>query len=127
MASVGSKDTGPELVVRKLLHAMGYRYSLHPQHLPGKPDIVLSRHKKIVLVHGCFWHRHSGCRKATVPKSNRRFWVGKFNRNRKRDKDNMEALQALGYDVKIVWQCETANRNALEKALRRFMNDTTED
>ena len=123
MSRVGSKDTTPELIVRRLIHGIGYRYRLHCPDLPGKPDIVLPRHKKIVFVHGCFWHRHMGCRKAGVPKSRRAFWLDKFSKNTERDTENTRILKKLGWKVLVVWQCQTADRGKLEARLRRFLDE----
>ena len=106
MSRIRGRDTKPELVLRKLLHAQGLRYRLHRADLPGKPDLVFVRHKAVVFVHGCFWHRHHGCSIATTPKSNIDFWVEKFDRNVARDRRNILALQALGWRVYVVWECE---------------------
>lgn len=121
MRAVHSKNTGPERRVRSLLWRMGYRFRLHRQGLPGKPDIVLVGRRKIVFVHGCFWHRHPGCRKAKVPKSRKSYWVPKLRRNRQRDQQSIDALGALGWKVLVVWQCELADEPALENTLRRFL------
>jgi DNA mismatch endonuclease (patch repair protein) len=109
MSRIRGRDTKPELVLRKLLHAQGLRYRLHRADLPGKPDLVFVRHKAVVFVHGCFWHRHHGCSIATTPKSNIDFWVEKFDRNVARDRRNILALQALGWRVYVVWECELAS------------------
>ena len=123
MARVGQKDTAPELVCRKLLHAMSYRFRLHVKTLPGKPDIVLPRHHKIVLVNGCFWHGHEGCKRATVPETHHDWWVAKIERNRERDAATLEQLSSLGWDVLVVWECETRDREALAARLAAFMED----
>lgn len=107
MSRVRSKDTTPERIVRSLLHKMGYRFRLHRQDLPGNPDIVLPRHKKIILVHGCFWHQHIGCPKANRPNSRKEFWDKKLNDNVKRDKWNLRKLEELGWDSHIIWECQT--------------------
>ena len=109
MASVRSKNTAPELIVRKLLHRMGYRYRLHMNKLPGSPDLVFPTRKKIVFVHGCFWHRHEGCRYATIPKTRKNFWKDKFNANIIRDRLNQQELEKLGWKILTVWQCELKN------------------
>ena len=106
MRSVGSKHTGPELIVRSAAHRLGLRFRLHPVGLPGRPDIVLPRWKTVIFVHGCYWHRHPGCPKATTPKSNERFWAAKFQRNVERDIENREDLEAMGWRVLTAWQCE---------------------
>lgn len=109
MSRIRGRDTKPELVLRKLLHARGFRYRLHRKDLPGKPDLVLPRHLTVVFVHGCFWHRHQGCCIATTPKSNTQFWVEKFERNVARDLRSTQALEKLGWRVHIVWECELAS------------------
>ena len=123
MSRVRSKDTTPELIVRRLVHAIGHRFRLHRSDLPGKPDLVLPRHKKIIFVHGCFWHRHKGCRKAGVPKSRTAFWVGKFENNVKNDARNIGILKKRRWKVLVVWQCQTTDRDKLEKRLRRFLDE----
>jgi DNA mismatch endonuclease, patch repair protein len=107
MAAVRGKDTAPELRVRRMLHAMGYRFRLHPQNLPGKPDIVLSRHRLCIFVHGCFWHQHQGCKRATVPKTHIEFWEKKFKQNRDRDESFRAQLEKMGWRVYTIWECET--------------------
>jgi len=115
MSRIRSKDTKPEIVVRKLLYALGYRFRLQGKVskrlyksgvLPGKPDIVLAKYKTVIFVHGCFWHRHENCKRATTPKSRTEFWVSKFTTNVERDKTNMESLRDLGWNVLTVWECE---------------------
>lgn len=122
MAAVGNKNTGPELAVRRLVHAMGRRYVLHDPRLPGRPDLALPRWGKVVFVHGCFWHRHRGCRKATVPKSRVRYWTQKFEDNEARDLRNRRALQRLGWSVLVVWECELSHPCRLQRKLRRFLD-----
>jgi len=121
MSRVRGKDTLPELVVRKAVHALGFRFRLHAKSLPGRPDLVLPRHRKAVLVHGCFWHRHGVCRRATTPTSNAVFWARKFADNVRRDAANLAALRAAGWRVLVVWECETKDGARLEKTLRRFL------
>lgn len=106
MSSVKSTNTKPEIKVRKWLHANGLRFRLHRKDLPGKPDIVLPRLKTVILVHGCFWHQHPGCSKATLPASNREFWADKLARNVERDTQTKEKLAELGWRVIEVWECE---------------------
>lgn len=118
MARIGQKNTAPEIAVRKLLHRLGYRFRLHRTDLPGKPDIVLPRHKKIIMVHGCFWHRHSNCRFAYTPKSRIEFWEAKFDLNVARDKRVSQALERLGWKVLVVWECETRSEDELDLRLR---------
>lgn len=105
MASVKGKNTGPEMILRRYLHAQGYRYRLHRKDLPGKPDLVLTKYRLAIFVHGCFWHRHTGCFYASTPKSNVPFWVEKFERNVGRDRKQQEELFKRGWRVMIVWQC----------------------
>lgn len=105
MASIKSCHTKPEMVVRRALHAAGFRYRLHDRRLPGSPDIVLPKWQTVVLVHGCFWHRHPGCRFATMPTSNRAFWEKKFEQNARRDERDQVLLEALGWRIGIVWEC----------------------
>lgn len=123
MSRVPPEDTTPELIVRRLVHAMGYRYRLHRSDLPGKPDIVLPRHKKIIFVHGCFWHRHKACRKAGVPKSRTAFWLEKFEKNVKRDARNIDVLKKQGWKILLVWQCQTTDNDKLKQRLRRFLDE----
>lgn len=106
MGRIRSANTKPELVLRSLLHRCGYRFSLRRRDLPGKPDIVLRKHRAVIFVHGCFWHRHEGCRQASLPRSRREFWTEKFARNVARDAANRAALAALGWRVLVVWECE---------------------
>ncbi len=114
MAAIKSKNTKPELVVRRSLHAMGYRFRLHKRDLPGKPDIVLPKYKIALFVHGCFWHRHEGCKYSTIPKTRTEFWIEKFRNNVERDKLNQAKLISMGWTPLIVWECETKkNVNSL--------------
>ncbi|WP_445005895.1 very short patch repair endonuclease [Halomonas mongoliensis] len=107
MRAVRQKDTAPEVIVRRLLFRLGLRFRLHVKRLPGSPDIVLRRHSTAIFVHGCYWHRHPGCKHATTPKTNRDYWLPKFKANVERDARQAEALRALGWRVLIVWECET--------------------
>ena len=108
MSHVKGRDTTPEMVLRRLLHRLGYRFRLHRRDLPGSPDIVLPRYRTAVFVHGCFWHRHPGCAKATTPKANVDYWLPKFAENIERDARKERELAAAGWRVLIVWQCELA-------------------
>ncbi|WP_073042245.1 very short patch repair endonuclease [Desulfacinum infernum] len=105
MASVGQRDTGPEMRLRHILHRLGLRYRLHDKKLPGSPDLVFPRFHAVVFVHGCFWHVHKGCQFSTRPSSRKEFWEKKFEANEKRDKRNYEALAASGWRVLVVWEC----------------------
>ncbi|WP_083842419.1 DNA mismatch endonuclease Vsr [Bradyrhizobium sp. ORS 375] len=114
MAAVRDKNTGPELLVRRALHACGYRFRLHRRDLPGRPDVVLPKHKTVIFVHGCFWHRHTGCKKATVPKSNADFWAKKFDQNLARDARAVAALRREGWRIITAWECELPNMAAAQ-------------
>lgn len=120
MSRIRGKDTKPELVVRRLLHAAGYRYRLHVGKLSGRPDIVLPRHRAVVFVHGCFWHRHAGCAVATTPKSNRQFWLAKFAANLGRDRRNTAKLRKLGWRVFVVWECQVSSAKKSLSAIERL-------
>jgi len=111
MSRIKSKDTIPELKVRSFLHQSGYRFRINRKDLPGNPDIVLPKYKTIVFVHGCFWHRHTNCRRCTTPKSNQIYWNNKFQQNIKRDKENIESLFQLGWKTIVVWECEVRKSN----------------
>lgn len=106
MGRVRGKDTTPEMAVRSLLHSLGFRYRLHRPDLPGKPDIVLPKYKAVVFVHGCFWHRHAGCSRASTPATRRDYWLPKFQRTIDRDKRNQAELRSAGWNVIVVWECE---------------------
>lgn len=121
MRRVGTKDTRPERVVRSALHSLGYRFRLHPKALPGKPDIVLPRHRKIILVHGCFWHGHPGCRAAARPTTNVGFWNEKLDANISRDQEQMTKLERLEWKVLVLWECEAEQPDLLTGLLGRFM------
>lgn len=122
MKAVRQKDTTPELVVRRLLHSLGYRYRLHAKELQGRPNLVFPSRRKVVFVHGCFWHGHN-CRKNLTPRTHEGFWMQKITHNRVRDLKNEEAVRARGWDVLTVWECDTTSRrNAnLERDLRAFL------
>ncbi|TAN49721.1 MAG: DNA mismatch endonuclease Vsr [Methylococcaceae bacterium] len=121
MSRVPTKDTKPELAIRRLLHSCGYRYMLHAKELPGKPDIVFKGKRKVIFVHGCFWHRHLGCRFTTMPKSHVEFWAGKFDKTMARDAKNVAALEAMGWGVLTIWTCELKDVEKLEAKLFRFL------
>lgn len=113
MSRVASKDTSAEMRVRRVAHALGLRYRLHRRDLPGSPDLVFPKHGTVVFVHGCFWHRHTGCKKATTPKSRVKFWREKFARNVARDKRAANELKSLGWNVAVIWECESKDPVAL--------------
>lgn len=105
MGRIRSKNTKPEIIVRSLLHRAGFRFRLHDKNLPGKPDIILSKFKTVVFVHGCFWHRHENCKDATTPNTRKEFWLKKFAQNIKRDKEVKEQLEKLGWKIITIWEC----------------------
>ncbi len=121
MAKVRGENTSPERLVRSLVHKLGYRFRLHRKDLPGKPDIVLPRHKKVIFVHGCFWHQHEGCPHAARPTSNIEYWNRKLDRNIIRDRENLHKLEYLGWNVLIVWECETRDHEKLLEKLTGFL------
>ncbi len=122
MSRVAGKDTKPEMIVRKIVHGMGYRYRLHSKKLPGRPDLVLARHKKVVLVHGCFWHGHEDCKRSKRPSSNTEFWNEKIEKNIARDTKVKKELESLGWNILTVWECETKKVEVLELRIRRFLD-----
>lgn len=124
MSRIKGKNTKPELKVRSMLHRLGYRFRLHRKDLPGSPDIVLPKYKTVFFVHGCYWHRHEGCRFAYNPKSRVEFWTKKFKENVKRDQKNLAALGGLGWKVVVIWECELRNIHALkEKIINLFSKE----
>lgn len=128
MSGIRGKNTQPEMLVRRLLHAMGYRYRLHARELPGRPDIVFRSRRLAIFVHGCFWHRHPdpGCRLARMPKSRVDFWQPKLEGNRVRDEANVTALERMGWKVLLVWECQLRDREQLGNVLRRFIEGAHE-
>jgi DNA mismatch endonuclease, patch repair protein len=121
MGRVKGSNTRPELVVRSIVHRLGFRFRLHRRDLPGCPDIVLPKHKKIIFVHGCFWHGHEGCRRSARPTSNESFWDRKLTGNIERDKRNQDKLREMGWQVLIVWECEVKDAKRLSLILERFL------
>jgi len=121
MSRVSGKNTKPEIVVRSLLHKLGYRFRLHRKNLPGRPDITLPKHKKVIFVHGCFWHGHAVCSRSKRPSTNEEFWHEKLNKNIERDKKTVDALKKLGWDVLTVWTCEVKDTNELKIKLLSFL------
>jgi DNA mismatch endonuclease, patch repair protein len=124
MSRIKGKNTKPELTVRSLIHRAGYRYRLHGKGLPGRPDLVFSKRRKVIFVHGCFWHRHDGCRLARLPKSRLDFWQSKLDANAERDKEVERQLSALGWKVLTIWECEVKDEVALTVRVRTFLDDT---
>ncbi|MCP4221020.1 MAG: DNA mismatch endonuclease Vsr [bacterium] len=120
MSRVKGKNTKPEMRVRSLVHQMGYRFRLHRKNLPGKPDLVFPRHKKIILVHGCFWHGHDGCPKSSRPSTNIEFWQKKLDGNISRDRLNLQKMREAGWQVLVIWECQTKKPEALEQLLKEF-------
>ena len=120
MAGIRGKDTAPELAVRRIAHGMGLRFRLHRRNMPGRPDLVFSRHRLAVFVHGCFWHQHHGCRFAHIPKSRVAFWKDKFAANVARDKRNIAALRGLGWRVLVIWECQVGNAALVQDKLAVF-------
>lgn len=120
MRRIRSRDTKPEIAVRSCLHALGYRFRLHRRDLPGTPDIVLPRYWTTVFVHGCFWHQHQGCERATMPKSNQEYWLPKLGRNRERFEEVKKALLGQGWTVEVVWECETGSTSSIVSRINSF-------
>jgi DNA mismatch endonuclease (patch repair protein) len=118
MAGVKGKNTKPEILVRKLLYSMGYRYRIHCKDLPGTPDLVLSKYKTVIHIRGCFWHYHEGCKTAHYPKSNADYWAKKINKNISRDNQNVDDLIKLGWNVIIIWECQTKDLKSLAEILK---------
>jgi DNA mismatch endonuclease, patch repair protein len=121
MARIRSKDTQPELRVRHIVYRLGYRYRLHRKDLPGVPDLAFPSRKKVIFVHGCFWHAHKGCKVANRPKTRRPFWDAKFDRNKARDRANMRLLRKQGWGVCTIWECETRRDDYIARRLSQFL------
>ena len=126
MSRVRSFDTKPELALRHALFAKGFRYRLHRKDLPGKPDIVFPSRRKVIFVHGCFWHQHPGCKYATIPKSNTDFWVEKFRRNTKRDSTNIADLAKLDWKALVIWQCQIKELDNAVDMATQFLSEVNE-
>lgn len=121
MRSVKSHNTTPELFVRKLAHRLGYRFRLHRKDILGTPDLAFIRRRKVIFVHGCFWHGHDCRRGARTPKTNRLYWQGKIERNRARDASTISRLAEMGWDVLVIWECEIQNPSLVEKRILKFL------
>lgn len=124
MGLVRHRDTKPELAIRRLVHGMGYRYRLHARRLPGRPDLVFASRRKVIFVHGCFWHRHAGCSLARLPKTRTEFWVPKLEANRVRDIRTRAKLSALGWRSLVIWECEIRDLARVRLRAQRFLGDT---
>ena len=122
MSAIKSKNTKPEIKVRKVLHSMGYRFRLHAKDLPGSPDIVLPKYKTVIFVHGCFWHRHENCKYASTPKTRKEFWNKKFTENKKRDSEIQEKIKILDWRSVVIWECETKNMENLRDKIIDVFN-----
>jgi DNA mismatch endonuclease (patch repair protein) len=120
MSRIHAEDTKPEVAVRSFIHRKGYRFRLHDKNLPGKPDIVLKKYKTVIFVHGCFWHQHKGCKRASVPKSNMDYWIPKLEGNKVKDRKNRCLLKRLGWTVIVIWECEAENIKKLKKIIKEI-------
>lgn len=121
MRRIRKRDTKPEIMVRQIAHKLGYRFRLHRRDLPGSPDVVFPRHRKVVFVHGCFWHQHEGCRLKRQPKSRLDYWLPKLARNVERDVEARLNLTKLGWQDLVIWECETKDTAAIERRLKQFL------
>lgn len=122
MSKIGPKDSKPEIIVRKTVHSLGYRFRLHRKDLPGNPDLVFPKYKKAIFVHGCFWHRHKRCQRGKLPATNTTFWEEKISGNVKRDKSNFNKLRRLGWKYLVIWQCDIkeSNKENLKRKINNF-------
>src|SRR6185369_5579224 len=125
MSRILSRDTSPERAVRQLISSLGYHYRLHVAGLPGKPDLVFSSRRKVILVNGCFWHRHANCPLARLPKSRLEFWLPKLEANRLRDRRNIAALRVRGWAVQVLWECQLSDPRRITKRVARFLGPVT--
>lgn len=124
MSKIRGKNTSPEIAVRSLLHRVGYRFRVHVSSLPGKPDIVLPKYRTVIFVHGCFWHRHKGCKAATTPKSHRKFWAEKFKRNIANDRKHVRQLRQLSWKVVTVWECQLRHPGKVLRHIEKMLVPT---
>jgi DNA mismatch endonuclease (patch repair protein) len=128
MSKIRSKNTKPEIMLRRALFELGYRYRIHNKTLPGKPDIVLSKYKTVIFIHGCFWHYHADCREGRIPNTNSLFWKEKLLKNITRDQKHQESLKLLGWNVLICWECEIEkNKDAIVEKIIAFLNNSTKE
>jgi len=123
MSRIRAKNTKPEIIVRSFLHRNGFRFRLHRKDLPGKPDIVLKKYNTVIFVHGCFWHQHEGCKRASIPDTNKEYWVPKLEKNKKRFEEVKKNLDELGWNVAVIWECETKNKNKLREIVKKKIID----
>jgi DNA mismatch endonuclease, patch repair protein len=121
MRQIRSKNTSPEIIVRKLVFSLGYRYRLHRKDLPGNPDLVFPARKKVIFVHGCFWHQHNGCREGRVPGSRQEYWAPKLERNKARDEFHLTSLKQLGWKALVIWECELKQLDASISRIVHFL------
>ena len=123
MSKIPGKNTKPEIIIRKIAHGLGYRFRLHKKNLPGKPDIVFPKYKKVILINGCFWHGHKNCNRSKLPSTNKKFWKEKIDGNKKKDKSNLIRLKKTGWDYLVIWQCEIkkSDYEKLEKKIAEFL------
>ena len=121
MRRIRSKDTSPELMLRRLIHGLGYRFRLHRKDLPGRPDLVFTERRKIIFVHGCFWHQHSDCREGRIPGSRLDYWMPKLKKNQIRDAANRALLKEQGWKVLIIWECELTDISVVKRAVKKFL------
>lgn len=120
MSKIRSKNTSPEVIVRKILLGMGFRYRLHLASLPGKPDVILKKYKTAIFINGCFWHQHKNCKRSSIPKSNKDYWVPKLENNIQRQKENISQLKRLGWKPLIIWECEVKKIDELTQKLSKI-------
>ena len=127
MSKIGPKNSKPEIFIRKLIHNLGYRFRLHRKDLPGKPDLVFPKYRKVIFVHGCFWHGHKRCNKSKLPETNTAFWKEKISKNIKRDFANYNDLKSLGWNYLVLWQCQIKKNNIeqLKQKVVSFLNGET--
>ncbi|ECT7562157.1 DNA mismatch endonuclease Vsr [Salmonella enterica subsp. enterica serovar Cerro] len=123
MSRVRAQDTKPEMKLRRLIHGMGFRYRLHRRDLPGKPDLVFPGRRSIIFMHGCFWHRHEGCGLARLPKSKRAFWSAKLEANKERDQKNISTLEAAGWRVLVIWECQLRDEGGVREVVKEFLTN----
>lgn len=122
MRNIKSKDTRPEMAVRRLIYSMGYRYRLYGKGLPGKPDLVFRKKQRVLFIHGCFWHQHEGCKKSHIPRSNLDYWLPKLEKTKIRDKEHLQNLENDGWQVLVIWECQLKDIEGLEHRIRAFLD-----